>query len=262
MQISKHLLLQPLILLAFAISGNAAITIYDNPFVVPGGTGGGSNLAITSTIPSWLVYTGTGGAQHTANSRVFISDRPFKDAPANTYGIVAFDGTGGNTIPKFTFTTGLNIDSATPELTLSWLQGNGGDGSGALRLAVQVGGQWYASSSVYTTPGQTAAEFASLTSTTAVSQAVLFSGSASNWNVINFTPGSALSMGGQAVSDLSGAITGVGFFTVSASTTNNIRLADFKITAVPEPGTTAAGALLAMAVLVKIARQRRQRRMA
>jgi hypothetical protein len=256
MRIPQRLLLSPLFLLVLATAGQAATVLYDNPFVFPGGTGAGTNAAVTTAIPSWLVYTGTNGAQHTAASRVFISDRVFKDAPANTFGMIGFDGTGGDTIPKFTFTTGLNINASTPDLTISWLQGNGGTGSGALRIAVQVGGQWYATSSTYSTPGQTVAQFASLTSTTAVNQSFLFSGLASNWNTIDFTAGSALALGGLASSDLSGEITGIGLFTNSVSTANNIRVANLQVTAVPEPSTVALVGTALMGSLMLMRRRR------
>lgn len=256
MRFSKFLFLQPLCILAFAISSQAQITLYDNPFVVPGGTGSNANLALSSTVPDWYVFTGSTGELHMGAGRVFITDRPFKDAPANTYGFVVFDGAGGS--PKFLWTTGQSISSTTPNLTFSWLQGNGGDGSSPVRLAIEMEGQWYASSTAFTTPGQTLANFASLTSTTAVEQSLVFSETASNWHLIDFVAGTSMALGATASHDLSGTITGFGFFTEAVSTTNNIRIADFNVTAVPEPSTYALG-VIGLAVLALVARGQRRK---
>lgn len=231
----KAIFLMPIV----ACSANAAV-IYSNPFIVPGGAGEGANLALTDTVPDWRVYTGATGAIHAASSRVFITDRAFKNHPTGVYGVIAMDGTAGDAgNPKFTVTTGLNIDSTAENLSFNWLQGDANP-TALLNFVVQVDGQWYSSAVDYTTPGQTIGEFASATSTTAVSQSLVFSSDAAGWNTITFDPGTELTLGGLATTDLSGPITGVGFFTPN-STAGTVRVADFNITAVPEPSTIVMG---------------------
>lgn len=70
-----------------------------------------------------------------------------------------------------------------------------------VRIAVQTADGWYVSD-VHDGLNQGWGQTTSFS----------FSKAASNWSVLNFTPGSALSIGGPAESDLSGNVTALGFY--------------------------------------------------
>lgn len=250
MKTPKFLFLPIAATLALATPAKAA-TLYENPFVVPGGTGSGANLVLDGTVAGWAGFTGPSGTLHNAASRVWITDRIFKDAPPDTYGYLAFDAAGGTAAnPKIAATTTpLNINSTAPDLTFTWLMGNSSTVP-TIQIAVEVGGQWYASVTSFTTAAQTLGDFSNINSTTAETKTLVYSPIASNWNILNFTPDTTLSMGGMAPSDLSGNITGLGFYTPN-STEGIIRIADFNVTAVPEPSPYALG-LIALAAFVAI----------
>lgn len=106
-----------------------------------------------------------------------------------------------------------------------------------LRFALQVGSSWYVSQSVF---NNSVVDVATLNLSLDVENASYFS--------LNFTPGVTLSMGTAASLPLSGTVTAVGLFTGSRDNTN-IRIDNFRVSAIPEPSTALLGSLGVLALL-------------
>lgn len=180
---------------------------------------------------------GTGDAIGNVNAGPVIGATP------TAYGAgIAFAATGAGTVifwtPEYptTSSTGLGINAdAYSNLKFSWYQGNA-DTTGNWRLAVKVGGQWYASQQFFTntTGVANAANFAlggddgnGGANHGSELRSFVYSTNASAWFLLNFdgaftlggTPGtgtgasgSVLSLGAQPASNLSGSIDAFGIF--------------------------------------------------
>lgn len=248
MKINKPKLLQSLLLLAFAASAEAAVTIYSNPFVYPNGTGASPHASSRlGNVGSWVGYNNNGTIHDGDVSRVFLADRPFPNHPADVYGVLVMDSNGSGPT-KWAATTGLNIDSTQSDLTFRWIGGNDRDTTG-VRLLVQVNNVWYASNSFYTTSSNTPniGDFASATGSS-TSFSYEFSSAAAGWSIVAFNPANQTADAGnrvQATSDLVGDITGIGFL---KQNTGVVRIADFHIT-VPEPSSALLSAIGALGLL-------------
>lgn len=189
----------------------------------------------------WSGYFGTSASSLTsANGRVsFLAGNPNTED-----GFLTFSGLNTSYGAIDTFSA---IDAAGSEIT--WSMGNNQTAI-TVRLLVQSGSSWYASDEVfsnattYTLAGFQTAETAD------VRRSLTFSTAAENWRSFTLTPGPGgeMSLGGVAVSDLSSEITGIGFYAVTTSTSDIVRLDSLVITGtIPEPSTYAvllgAGAL-------------------
>jgi hypothetical protein len=163
--------------------------------------------------------------------------------------------------PVLSMTPQYTIDpDAYESLKFSWYEGNA-DATAAMRLVAQVGGQWYAGATAFSTPATTLGGFAG----SAVLNEVAYDSAAANWLTLNFdgsydtgtdmgTDSSvALSLGAAPGSDLSGMITAFGLLVEGPSTR---RFDTFEINGelVPEPTSML---LLGLAVL-GLARVRRR----
>jgi hypothetical protein len=292
---------------AFAAPAFAS-TIYLQSFVTnPAGNGGGTNHTFQSTFGTnfsndlsagWGVYATPTAKDYSNYDQAGPGYQADRQTPATSgsgtpagsnYGIVVLTGGSGIAAPVFAGTT--DLTSFNPAqytgLTFSFWQGDALS-TDFLRVAVQIGGQWYASAGgtgtstnggtysagkFYSTNGQTAAGFAA-TATTGNYQTYTYSATAANWDLLNFTPSTTtgtptvdspgtvttagtLSLGTAATSNLSGNITGVGLFTETAPA-GNVRFDQFLISgtlsSVPEP---ASMCLLACGSLAILARRRR-----
>lgn len=135
--------------------------------------------------------------------------------------------------------------------TISWKQGNN-SASVEVYPLVQVEGNWYASSTPFTsTAYSTGTNFANA-SDVAVTKTLTFSTNAANWRNFTHTSSSSMELGGVLGSDLpSSTITGIGFFFDFTASTQVVRIDTLAVTemeVVPEPsmiGAVAAGALFA-----------------
>jgi hypothetical protein len=130
------------------------------------------------------------------------------------------------------------LPASTPELTFSWEQrlenqkdDNDTDVAGTpaeLRLAVEVGGKWYASEAAFqTTP-------AGVTSSGKWdAQKITFDPAAKNWREVTLA-GEGAKLGGAPASDLSGDLSGVGFAaTFAQHQTVNVHFLEIDAAAAP-----------------------------
>lgn len=128
------------------------------------------------------------------------------------------------------------IDAAGSEIT--WSMGNSAT-STTVRLLVQSGSSWYASSEVFSNTTAYASQTAFSAATTSdVRRSLTFSTAADDWRSFTLNPGTAMTLGSVAGSDLSSLITGIGFYVTTTSGTT--RLDSLVVTAaVPEPSSYA-----------------------
>jgi hypothetical protein len=222
---------------------------------------------------------GTAGSQTTGVS----SDSTGKPTDlANVNAGANSDGTFGAYAEGWSYQDGTQRLSMTPEfgfnpadyeagsISFSWYQGAAQLTTPAVadqqgKLAVRVGGVWYASVENETNgAGVTGTTFAESAGTVLVSQT--FNPAAANWLILNFDgnydPATdvatastvALSLGGNPASDLSGPITAFGIY--RDATGQNFRFDTFQIDATPIPEPTALAGLLIGSVAL-LGRKRR-----
>jgi MYXO-CTERM domain-containing protein len=163
--------------------------------------------------------------------------------------------------PVLTFTNEYSVDPAIfSDLTFSWYQGNA-NVADSMQLAIQQGGQWYVSTTTFTTAALSLANFATL----AELKSVAYSPTAANWATLNFdgsynsgtkvgVSGTVLSVGAAPGADLTGTITAFGVLVQGNAGTR--RFDTFEInSSVPEPGSIVLG----LATVVGLAAARRRR---
>ena len=176
-------------------------------------------------------------------------------------GLAFTSGTGASLTNWLAYTTGYTVDTTlTPVQDISFYAGsaaNGAFGIPGFRIAVQVGGSWYASTMV-------------LANTVAVSsignfptgaQKVTFNWTtdASAWNSLDFIPGVSLALGSTLASPLPGSpITGFGLYSDQEAGGGNAtrRFDTFQIDTVPEPSSVVL-ALFGAGVLMSLRRSRK-----
>ncbi len=155
----------------------------------------------------------------------------------------------------------LNPTAQTPA-TFNWYAGSAYSGD-TQRLAVEIDGQWYASTAVDSPPA--GATNGMLFTSTAQRYTVDYDPSAGNWQTLNFAVGSPLTLGSVLSLPLpSDTITNFGVYATIAdyggtgTTSEKTYVDSFEVTAtnaVPEP---ASAALLAPAGATLLARRRRR----
>jgi hypothetical protein len=140
-----------------------------------------------------------------------VNAGPDDPSPAKDVGLLAAFN-GGNTF--FGYTEEFSINLATTNISnFSWYQGHS-SGSASMRVAVRIGGQWYATSSTYTNSALgSASNFQNADPGGAEEKIFTFSQTASEWQILNFTQGTTLSLGSVLSSDLpTGIIDAFGFY--------------------------------------------------
>lgn len=149
-----------------------------------------------------------------------------------------------------------SIDAGTPGLTINWQQrqersfdNDFADAPGIpidVRIAVEVGGAWYASAAAFPTSGESQFSDGPWTE-----HSLGYDPAAANWLDLTLAaPGATI--GGAAGADLAGDITGLGF----VSTFSQYGTVNFNyVQVVPEP---AAAALLTACAMVVPTRRRRR----
>ena len=152
------------------------------------------------------------------------------------------------------YTTEYNIDGTLVN-DFSWYSGSMDSGD-QQSVIVQIGGNWYASTSPVTpvNPVSSGGSFGA----TATKSTLTFSTAAANWDTLNFTAGSDLTLGSVLSSPLpSGSITGFGLYVQIANHGGGERsyFDTFEVDSVPEP---AAAGFLCVGGLAALARRRRR----
>ncbi len=250
---------------AFGSTFASAQILYSASFNFPGGTGStiseSLNTAYGTTSANDLTngfaaFTGSTATDVSSGLTVDIADRQSPNGPAsgpNQYGILVANGGLSSFIAAST-PTGLSIGTGTTALTFNWYQGDA-QTSDTARLAIDVGGTWYASVSTFGTGPQGAGAFAANPSATAEAKTLTFS--TATWDALTFNPGSALSLGGLVAAP-SGNIIGIGFFdgsTLAGNERFDTLTINGTVVSVPEPSTYAL-LLSGVIGLVFLARRR------
>ncbi len=112
-------------------------------------------------------------------------------------------------------------------------------GSTDYRVAIKIGDDWFASNATFSSP----------TNGNWESKSLAFTTTAVDWLQLTFTPGSTLSLGAAAVSDLTGFATEFGVYYQKGNNTGTVRLDNFEINAIPEPASLALIGLAALCLL-------------
>jgi hypothetical protein len=240
--------------ICFVANAAHAAVLYSETFTAA------SNQTLTAWGGGWSGYAGSSATDVTsvaAGSVDSVSVGFLNTTPTTSWLSVNNNAAAvSRTFAAITTFSSINVANGS---TITWNMGNA-NVNNTVRLLVQVGGSWYASSSTFTTnPGiATATTFASeLLAGTAPLETLVFNTSASNWLSFTLTSGSSMVLGGAAAADLSSnAITGIGFYVVSAAAKGQVtRIDNLMITAVPEPSTSAM--LLLGLVAMGVAARRR-----
>jgi len=219
----------------WTVATGATATNYTSTFNTADGLGGWLNNS--GGTPQNLPNVNTGGT-----------------SASESLGLAVVSLTNSSNRLGMLYTTQFSLNPADyAGLTFSWNQGNASTNI-AYRVAIQIGGSWYASSQSFanTTAVGSVANFA----TQSEAKSFAFSNLAASWLALDFTLGSELELGSALSSNLpTGNITGFGIYMASSSGAT-ARMDTFTITAVPEP-TTSAMLLLGAAGSLLISRKRR-----
>lgn len=155
----------------------------------------------------------------------------------------ASNGSGGNPlngVKYFIWTDEYTVDRSTNEVTqISWYQGNEIK-TDEDRVAIRIGSDWYVSTQTFaqTNAVGAAGDF----KTKAELKTFTFSTNASDWQILNFTSGTSMSLGSVLSSDLpAGDITAFGLYTNYK--TKTFRFDTYEIQADPIPEPAALGLL-------------------
>jgi hypothetical protein len=250
----KKSFLRPLLLSAIlwaSASLQAQTVIYREVFGNGGGNAVASSVnwerirtsAATNVTGSSTVISGAAGvnvgasvnsSQPSANQTNGIYSGSMSVGPNDGFDL------GRASVAEQTAFSSVNLNPASyGSMTFSWWASN----DSALlqqRLAIQVGGNWYATDISFS---NTATHFSFNDSTFAANAekfSFTFDPSAASWRTLTVNVGSSLALGtsGSVGANLSGAITNFGIFS-SGTTIGNTRFDSFEITttAVPEPGS-------------------------
>jgi hypothetical protein len=179
-------------------------------------------------------------------------------------GLVFTSGAGASLTNWIAYTTGYPVNTTlTPIQDISFYAGssaNGAFGIPGFRIAVQIGGNWYASTQVLSNSVavSSAANF-NLVSGGAQKVNFNWTTAASAWDDLTFTPGTTLVLGSTLTSPLPGdPVTGFGLYSDQEPGGGNAtrRFDTFQIDTVPEPGSVAL-VLFGVGALMSLRRSRK-----
>ena len=182
-------------------------------------------------------------------------------------GLLFTSGGTAATMNWIAYTTGYTVDTtANPIQDISFYAGstvNGANGIPGFRIAVQIDGNWYASSAVLANPVSvsSAANFHNAPGgSSGGAQQVTFNWTtaASAWDSLTFVPGTSLVLGSTLVSDLPGDnITAFGLYSDAEAGAGATRRFDtFQMDTIPEPSSVVL-ALSGVGVLMGLRRLRK-----
>lgn len=223
-------------------------TLYEENFLNTSGT-----TVILATY-GWVGYKGATATSISA-ANVFIA--PGDGNPNDTKGYLA--ATNNTSMGLAMYESFSAIDLADGTITFS--MGNQST-STVVRLLIQNGGNWYASSQTFANTTAYNATSFSTTTTSDVRRSYAFSTAAANWMTFTLNPGTSMSLGSIAGSNLaSSSITALGFYAELPASSPAVRLDTVTATVpVPEPTSTAvllgAGTLLGVIFIRRLRRNR------
>jgi hypothetical protein len=176
-------------------------------------------------------------------------------------GLAFTSGTGASLNNWIAYTTGYTVDTtANPIQDISFYAGsaaNGTFGIPGFRIAVQIDGNWYASTTVL---ANTVAVSSAANFNTGAQQVIFnWTTAASAWDSLSFIPSSTLVLGSTLASDLPGDnVTGFGLYSDQEPGGGNAtrRFDTFQIDTVPEPSSVVL-VLLGVGVLMSLRHSRK-----
>jgi hypothetical protein len=163
-------------------------------------------------------------------------------ALSTTNGFLFTSGTGASLNNWIAYTTGYTVNTTlTPIQDISFYAGSAANGSFGIpgfRIAVQIDGNWYASTQVLA--NNVAVASAANFHTGAQQVTFNWTTAASAWDSLSFTPGTTLALGSTLTSPLPGdPLTGFGLYSDQEPGGGNAtrRFDTYQIDTVPEPGS-------------------------
>ena len=180
---------------------------------------------------------------------------------STTNGLLFVSGAGPSLNNFIAYTTGYTVNTAlTPIQDISFYAGSGANGTFGVpgfRIAVQIDGNWYASTQVLS--NSVAVASASVFNTSAQKVTFNWTTAASAWDSLSFTPGTSLVLGSTLASPLPGDnVTGFGLYSDQepggGSATR--RFDTYQIDSVPEPSSIVL-VLSGVGVLMSFRRSRK-----
>jgi hypothetical protein len=226
------------------------------------GWSGAYGATATDSSSAGLSYFSISSAAGSPSSLDNINAGGSASSQAN--GLLFTSGATANLVNWIAYTTYTVDTTANPIQDISIYAGSAANGASipGFRIAVEIGGNWYASSQVlanstavtaignfHLAPGSGGAQQVTFNWTTA----------ASAWDSLTFTPTIALVLGSTLVSDLPGGnITAFGLYSDQEAGGGNAtrRVDTFQIDTVPEPSSVVL-ALFGAGVLMSLRRSRK-----
>ncbi|WPJ97261.1 hypothetical protein SH580_06010 [Coraliomargarita algicola] len=207
----------------------------------------------------WSAYVGAfatdiSGTIPNGGDRMGVADIPGN--PSSDGDSYFFASNTGNTqdISWTGIETGLSLSNVS---SISWRMGNATTAT-TVKILVQIGGSWYASSSDFSNSSTyTGGTFSSAGAADDVLQEFTFSTDAEDWLELTLNPGVTMSLGSAPVSDLSSStITGLGFYVDTNNTFTTARLDTLQVNSIPEASVFALYSALSVMALVFTRRRR------
>lgn len=246
-----------LTILAPLRNGAADIIYVENFGVVSNALDFGTAATLgSSTVASlgWNAnYTPTGTNVIVSSGGEYVAYRPsapttnalpaVNSGTANTdpdWGFFGVNSTGVGGAPNIAWTSEYTIRQSSYDfntLVFSWHQGDASSADNC-RLAVQINGDWYVTTNIFSTPAMSAGNFPA----DGVKETYQFTRTNTAWMSLDFTPNSSLVLGSMLTTNLpNGDITAFGWFTASAAG-DNLRFDTLEIDAVPAVNTVPVAA--------------------
>ncbi len=232
----KTKLIIPALMATAAMSSHAAV-LYSEAFP----NSGNANVATSSV--SWTGYLGSSAAATSdpqASPRWAIAGA---NGPDQTRGYL-FKDTASSGIGAAVENNAFSILPANIT-NFTYLAGNS-TATASTSFIVQQSGNWFVSTTNFTTAAQSLANYNSSTASTAELKTLNFNTLSTSWNALTINPGVELSVGAATALSPTAPITSIGIFANGGGT---MRMDDITINGVPEPTTALLSALGGLALL-------------
>lgn len=217
-----------------AVSSSSAFAQYTQLF---------PNASTTTNAPvssiSWTAYQGSTATNVSGAVAGSPLDRVGIASANGVDGTAGFLFAANNTGTATDYAVVTAVTAFRPD-GISWRMGNSATNVG-VRVLVQVGGSWYATSQLFTNASTYTASTFAASIDADTTKSFTFSTAGANWRAVTLTPGTALSVGASALASplASDSITGIGFF-IDGQGGQAARIDNLVVTAIPEPSSFAA----------------------